>query len=420
VSRFACLPAEAVHRPGIECAIQATMRGICSVTDPITTQTERKLSTLERNLLGMSIKQIPRLLPGLLAAVLLAWLSIWLSDWIGETLLGFDKTPISAVMVAIVLGIVVRNTLPFPSALNPGLRFSVKKILRLGIILLGIRLSIFDVFRLGAIGMPVVVLCILGALLITTRLNRWLKLPERLGILIAVGTSICGVSAIVATGPAIDAKDEELAYAVAVITVFGILATLLYPYVAFALFDGDAVKAGLFLGTAIHDTSQVTGAGLVFADLFGLPKGLDVATITKLVRNVFMTAVIPLMALYTRSAAKKESDSSHHGFRQLFPRFILGFVALAVLRSIGDAGVNAGARAFGLWDTATWQAIYGQIEDWAVRFLVLALSAVGLSTSFHTVRRLGAKPFLVGLGAALAVGVVSFVAISLLGTFILS
>jgi len=377
----------------------------------------RKMSAVEKSMLGCTIDRAPQLLPGLLTAVLLAWLSVWLSQYVGVTLLGFTKTPISAVMVAILLGLAIGNTVPLPASLKPGLTFAVKKVLRLGIILLGIRLSIFDVFKLGALGLPVVLLCVLSALFFTTRLNKWLKLPERLGILIATGTAICGVSAIVATGPAIDAEDEEMAYAVAVITVFGILATLVYPYAAHAIFAGDAVKAGLFLGTSIHDTSQVTGAALVFADMFSLPRALDVATVTKLVRNVFMAAIIPLMALYyTRKVAGQDETSSKNArVARIFPLFIVGFLACAVLRSIGDAGTNAGGYAFGLWDGAAWQDTYGFVKSWAVNLLVVALAGVGLSTRFDTLKNLGIKPFIVGLGAALAVGGVSLGAILMLG-----
>jgi len=378
------------------------------------------MNALEKNLLGVTVSEIPSLLPGLLVAALLAWLSIWLSKYIGVNLMGFEKTPISAVMMAILFGLIISNTIPLPASLKPGFKFSVKKVLRLGIILLGIRLSIFDVFKLGALGVPIVLVCILGALFLTTRFNKWLKLPERLGTLIAVGTSICGVSAIVATGPAIDAKDEEVAYAVAVITIFGILATLVYPYVAYAIFVGDPVRAGLFLGTSIHDTSQVTGAALVFADVFSLPRGLDVATVTKLVRNVFMAAVIPFMAFYYahKMAVQGEFAGKKTNIGKLLPLFIVGFLVCAVLRSIGDAGVNAGGNAFGLWGSGAWKGIYGFIKHWAVNFLVVALAGVGLNTSFRTLKGLGIKPFLVGLGAALTVGVVSFIAISLLGTFV--
>jgi uncharacterized integral membrane protein (TIGR00698 family) len=379
-----------------------------------------KMNALEKNLLGVTVNEIPSLLPGLLVAALLAWLSIWFSEYIGVNLMSFEKTPISAVMMAILLGLIISNVIPLPASLKPGLTFAVKKVLRLGIILLGIRLSIFDVFKLGALGVPIVLLCILGALFFTTRLNKWLKLPERLGTLIAVGTSICGVSAIVATGPAIDAKDEEVAYAVAVITIFGILATLMYPYVANAIFAGDPVKAGLFLGTSVHDTSQVTGSALVFADVFSLPRALDVATVTKLVRNVFMAAVIPFMALYytRRTAGQGGVVGKKTSIGKLLPLFIAGFLACAVLRSIGDAGINAGGKAFGLWGRTAWKGIYRFVETWAVNFLVVALAGVGLSTSFRILKGLGLKPFVVGLGSALMVGVVSFIAISLLGTFV--
>jgi uncharacterized integral membrane protein (TIGR00698 family) len=386
------------------------------------TNTERpepKMSFWEKNLLGVTVDEVLQLPPGLLTAVLLAWLSVWLSNYVGVRLMGFEKTPISAVMMAILLGLIIGNTVPLPESLKPGFTFAVKKVLRVGIILLGIRLSIFDVFRLGALGVPIVLLCILGALFFTTRLNKWLKLPERLGALIAVGTSICGVSAIVATGPAINAKDEEVTYAVSVITIFGIIATLVYPYAANVIFTGDPVKAGLFLGTSIHDTSQVTGAALVFSDVFSLPRSLDVATVTKLVRNVFMVAVIPFMAFYyTRKIAGQGEPEGKIGFAKLLPLFIIGFLACAALRSIGDVGISAGGNAFGLWDSVAWKSIYGFIKDWAVNFLVVALAGVGLSTRFRILKGLGIEPFVVGLGAALIVGVVSFVAISLLGTFV--
>jgi uncharacterized integral membrane protein (TIGR00698 family) len=378
------------------------------------------MSVWEKNLLGVKIDQTPSLLPGMLLAVLLAWLCIWLSEFIGVTLLGFDKTPISAVMLAILLGLIIGTIIQLPQFLKPGLSFAVKKILRLGIILLGIRLTIFDVFKLGVYGVPIVVICILGALFFTTRINNWLKLPDRLGALIAVGTSICGVSAIVATGPSIDAEEEEVAYAVAVITIFGLLATLVYPYASNAIFAGEALKVGLFLGTSVHDTSQVVGSAKVYADVFSAPLALDVATVTKLVRNVFMAAVIPFMAFYyaRRTAGQVDSAGKKTNILKLLPLFVVGFLLMAVFRSLGDAGTNVGGDAFGLWDSTAWNAIHGTVKTWAGYLLVVALAGVGLGTDFRTFRGLGIKPFLVGLGAALVVGVVSFIAISLLGSFV--
>ena len=390
------------------------------MSSPRAARRAHKMTAWERNLLGVTLDQVPSLLPGLLVAALLAWASIWLSSYVGVTLLGFDKTPISAVMLAILLGLVFGALVPLPQALKPGFNFAVKKVLRLGIILLGIRLTVFDIFKLGVFGVPIVVFCILGALFFTTRINKWVNLPERLGTLIAVGTSICGVSAIVATGPAIDAEEEEVAYAVAVITVFGLLATLVYPYVANVIFAGEALKVGLFLGTSVHDTSQVVASAKVYADVFGAPLALDVATVTKLVRNVFMAAVIPLMVLYCarKTAGQRESADKKISVLKLLPLFIVGFLAMAAIRSIGDAGGNAGGNAFGLWDAAAWTGIVGFIQTWGGNLLVVALAGVGLSTDFRAFRGLGIKPFIVGLGAALGVGVVSFLAISLMGSLV--
>ncbi|MFP3896740.1 MAG: YeiH family protein [Anaerolineales bacterium] len=381
------------------------------------TGSSRQMNVLEKNLLGVRIEQIFSLVPGLLVACLLAWLSIWLGDFIGVTLLGFPNSPVSAVMVAILLGLVIRALIPRCGPLEPGLTFAVKKVLRLGIIMLGIRLTIFSVFELGAHGVPIVLFCILSALFLTTRINKWLGLSEELGTLIAVGTSICGVSAIVATGPAIDAEDEEVAYAVAIITIFGLFATLFYPYFANIVFQGEPVKVGLFLGTSVHDTSQVIGSAKVYADVFVAPSALDVATVTKLVRNVFMAAVIPFMSFHYshKSCDQGEASGKDANLLSLFPLFVLGFLAFVMLRSIGDASINAGGQAFGLWDSQAWGRIYRSIQTWAGRLLVVALAGVGLNTDFRAFKSLGIKPFLVGLAAALIVGGVSFVTISFLG-----
>ena len=386
------------------------------------------MNFLEKSLFGVPISKVHTILPGLLVVILLAVVSIWLSDLIGVSLMGFEKSPISAVMICLVLGLVIRNVFKLPTFLNVGFKFSVKKLLRLGIILLGIRLSIFSVFELGLIGIPIVLICISSALLITTYLNKKLKQPKRLGTLIAVGTSICGVSAIVATSPVINAKEEETAYAVAVITVFGLIATVGYPILAYFIFGGDPIKAGLWLGTSIHDTSQVTGAALVFADLWNLPLGLDVATITKLVRNVFMILVIPLMAfLYVKNEMKEATESglnksnikSKVNIKKLIPVFVIGFLLVSILRSIGDVGITTTNLAFGLIEGDSWDGMIKIVKDFANILFVVALGGVGLSTDFSNFKGLGIKPFIVGLFAALTTGIVSFLSVSLLGGLII-
>ena len=377
------------------------------------------ISKIEQNLFGTRLRDLPKLLPGLGAVIILTWLSFLLSEYVGEELLGFDKSPISPVMIAIILGLFLSTAVKLPRYLSPGLTFSVKKVLRLGIIFLGIRLTIFDVFKLGAFGVPIVILCIFGALSFTTWINKKLKLPERLGTLIAVGTSICGVTAIVATAPAIDAEEDESCYAVATITIFGLFATLFYPYLANLIFNGQAIKAGLFLGTAVHETAQVVGAGKIYADIFGQSLTLDVATVSKLVRNVFMAVVIPIMAYYYMQRTQRDRNEKKVSFLSLLPAFILGFLLMAILRSIGDAGINGSGKAFGLWETVDWNNLISGIKNWAETFLVAALAGVGLNTKITSLIDLGFKPFIVGLGASLSVGIVSYLAITLLGNLVI-
>jgi uncharacterized integral membrane protein (TIGR00698 family) len=380
--------------------------------------TKSQGSAWEQMLLGIPLREFPRLIPGVILVAVLTWLSLWLSELIGTQWMGFEKSPVSPVMLAILLGLGIASLVPLPDEVQPGLRFAVKKLLRLGIILLGIRLTIFDVFKLGVFGVPIVAACIVGALLVTNWINQKLKLPERLGTLIAVGTSICGVTAIVATSPAIDADEDESAYAVATITVFGLFATIFYPYLANAIFYGHAIEAGLFLGTAVHETAQVVGAGKIYADIFGQAIALDVATVAKLVRNVFMIGVIPFMAYYYQQKADPGKAKNATRIVKLLPVFVLGFMLMAVLRSVGDAGVRAGGLALGLWSGGSWADVIGIIKQWAEILLVVALAGVGLSTNFKSMRRLGLRPFLVGLGASVSVGAISYVAILLMGRWV--
>ena len=378
-----------------------------------------ELSIIEKSLFGVSFDELPKLIPGLFVVGFITIISIKLSDYIGKDLLGFSKSPISSIMMAIVIGLFISGFVKIPAILKCGITFSIKKILRLGIILLGIRLTIFDVFKLGAFGVPIVFICIIGALIVTTWINNKLNLPERLGVLIAIGTSICGVTAIVAASPAIDAEEEESAYAIAIITIFGLIATIFYPYLAYIIFDGNAIQAGMFLGTSVHETAQVIGAGQIYADLFNAPSALNVATITKLVRNVFMAAVIPFMAYYyARKNQEGEFKGQKISFFKLFPLFIFGFITFTILRSIGDSGINAGTLSFGLFSEVEWENIIHLIKKTAETLLVMALAGVGLNTNFKSFKALGYKPFLVGLVASFSAGIISFFTILLLSNFI--
>lgn len=378
---------------------------------------------LVKGLFGVEQPQnILKIIPGAALAASLMLLALPLADVIGTGILslqGIDPTgkasPLSGVLVAIVLGIVVSNLVKLPESLQAGIAFSTTKLLRLGIIFVGINLSLLDVLKLGAWGVPVVAIAIASGLVFVSWFNRALKLPERLGTLIAAGTGICGVTAIVSTAPAIKADEREVAYAVANVTLFGLLGMFLYPYIAPMVLE-TSEQIGLFLGTAVHETSQVVGAALTYKEVFGDEVALKAATVTKLTRNLFLAVVVPLLALFylKRQATSPASVS----VKKLLPVFVLGFVAMALVRSLGDLTLQSGG-AFGIWDSTSWKALTTQINFWGSRYLLgTAMAAVGLNTSFAVFKGVGLKPFLVGFVGALVVGVVGLALALLVGQFV--
>jgi uncharacterized integral membrane protein (TIGR00698 family) len=357
------------------------------------------------------LASLGKVLPGLALAAGLGAAATVVADWVGVGWLGYEKTPVSPILLTVLLGLVIRNTVGLPGVYDPGLRVCVCQLLRLGVALLGIRLSLVSAGMTGLIALPVVVVCIATALLVISGLTRLLGLPRRLGTLIAVGTSICGITAIVATSPVIDADEDETSYAVATIALFGMITLFAYPFLAHLVF-GDATQAGMFLGTAIHDTSQVAGAGLTYEQQFGSPRALDTAVVTKLVRNLCMIGVIPLMGvLYHRRGGDGSKDSgAPFTLRRLVPLFIVGFLAMTALRTIGDLG----ERPFGLLSRESWAWMVNGFQQVAELALLLAMAAVGLGTSLRRLRALGMRPLSVGLAAAVCVGLVSYALIRLL------
>jgi len=385
-----------------------------------------EMSRWELLFLGVPWRRAHLILPGLALAAILWLAAEWLSGFIGLELMGFGTSPISAIMLAILLGMALRNSVGLPQIFEPGVRFTLVKVLRLGIILLGVRLSLLAAAQIGFWGLPVIAACIIAGLVFTIQMAKKLKLSPGLGTLIAVGTSICGATAIVATGPTIQAKEEEVAYAVACITIFGIAAMLLYPLMAPHLFSSDA-QVGFFLGTSIHETAQVAGAGLIYDQLHPgtVPNVADVSITTKLVRNICMSIVIPAMAiLYARRQARQENVDGGVNVAgrvsplSVFPLFILGFIAAIILRTAGDAGLAGGGLALGFMDAAAWGELVGTAGTAAKSLLAVAMAGVGLGCDFGKLRYLGIKPFIVGIVAALVVGLTSFVVLILLGSHI--
>lgn len=331
------------------------------------------------------------------------------ATFVGESILGFDRSPVSGIMMAIIIGMVIANSVALPATVVGGLRFCASTILRVGIMLLGIRLSLFGAGMFTLVALPFVIAAIAIGLTTVGMLGRSIGLSRQLSGLIAVGTSICGATAIVATAPLIKARETEVSYAIACITLFGLVAMFAYPFLGHALFATQPELAGLFLGTSIHETAQVAGAGLMYEEQYAAPRALDIATVTKLVRNLCMIAVIPLVGILYAADQKSHLPDGRVRWLSMIPWFIVGFALMSTLRTIGDIG----DKPFGVFDTGTWEAAIRFVRAAAEQCLLIAMAAVGLTSMFAGMRAIGLRPFALGLFAAVLIGAVSLLTISL-------
>ena len=356
----------------------------------------------------MLFKKYLVILPGIVLAFVLYSLSQGFNNIIGIELLGYDKSPISTAMIAILLGMLFGNIFKMRDNFVKGLDFTQSYILKLGIICLGIQLKPFEFLEFGAVAIPLIIICIVSVLIVIKLLIKKLKIPTRMAYLISIGSTVCGTTAIMATAPVIGAKKNEVSYAIANITLFGILSMLIYPYFANYYFDAEPMFVGLFLGTSIHETSQVAAAGLIYDQQFNSPETLNIATVTKLIRNTFLVIMIPLFAfLYNRNNVVKKNYS----ILAIFPYFVIGFVAMIILRNIGD-------QFFLNSYNNLWLETVDIIKSSSKVFLTMAMAAIGLSTNLRDLKSMGYKPFLVGFIGMATVGLVSILSIELYINFL--
>jgi uncharacterized integral membrane protein (TIGR00698 family) len=297
------------------------------------------------------------------------------------------------VTIAILIGLVVGRVPAVRSAaLGPGLAFAAEKLLRLGIVLLGAKLSVQQIAGIGVPAAAIIAVTMAAALTIVLVLSRLAAVDGRLAVLLAVGAAVCGNTAIIATAPVISARTRDVAYAVATVTLFGTIAVFVYPLIGHTARLGDAVF-GLWAGIAINDTSQVVAASSAYS-----PGAFEVATVVKLIRNTLMAPLLVAIA-WIWSRRTGTSGDTRTGLRRAVPLFVLGFLALSALRSTGlvDGGLAA------------------TLETAARALILVALAAVGLNVRLEELQSVGPRPILIGLGAALAVGVCTIVAIVTFG-----
>ena len=341
--------------------------------------------------------------PGLALAVALATLARGTAQALALGLGGLPKLPLSPVMCAVVLGMLWRNSVGVPAWATRGLDWAMHRLLRVGIALVGLRLTLAGATAIAATAVPVALSCLAVALLAGLLIARALAVPRRLGLLLAIGTAVCGCTAVVAVSPVIRARHAETAFAVTCVVLFGCSAMLCYPWVAGHFLAASPVHAGIFLGTAIHDTSQVIGAALIYSQQAAAPAALAAASVAKLLRNLSIAVLVPTAGwLVQRHESKADSaapDSLATTSRPrpaLVPFFVVAFIGFIVVRTAGDALSGASAPL--------WRALVNTGYTASDLFLTCGMTAVGLSVSFTDMWRIGWRPLAAGFVVATLVG----------------
>ncbi|MBD2234546.1 YeiH family protein [Phormidium tenue] len=303
--------------------------------------------------------------PGLLLTTLIAGVALGLDRL-------SDLHTLNPLLIAVLLGMSWRQWGVVPASYRPGVKFAMKRVLRLAVILLGLRLSLTEVLAVGSWGLGLVTIGTLSTFYVTCWLGQWLGVNPRLAKLIAAGTSICGASAVVATNPVIEGSEEDVTYAIATITGFGTLAMLTYPLVG-TLLQLSPQSFGIWCGASVHEVAQVIATAFQNGDLSG-----EVATVTKLSRVLLIVPII--LSLGWQTPRPRQTKQSARPLP--IPWFVLFFCLLVGVNSLGL--VAAPIKAVVLSGN--------QI------LLCISLVAMGLETNISNLTQLGLKPlYLAGL-----------------------
>lgn len=300
-------------------------------------------------------------------------------------------------VIAIIAGMILTQILKDKTKMNAGITFTSKKILQYAVILLGFGLNLSVIFQTGKQSLPIIVSTIAASLIISYILYHLMKIPSRISVLIGVGSSICGGSAIAAAAPVIGADDEEVAQSISVIFFFNVLAAIIFPSLGAHVlgFSPDPEAFGIFAGTAVNDTSSVTAAASTWDSMFALgSQTLDKAVTVKLTRTL---AIIPItLALaFWRAKKEKSSEGAKVSMKSIFPFFILYFVGASVITTVFQSMISAEIIT-GAASTVIL-GFFSLMKQVSKFFIVMAMAAIGLNTDIVKLVRSGGKPIFMGL-----------------------
>ncbi len=320
------------------------------------------------------MKKIQELIPGFGLALLIAFSARWIESLLPIPLIGES-------VIALFIGMIINQIKKPNKLIQTGLKFTSKKILKFSIILLGASLSIGTILNVGRLSLTVMIFTLLTCFGGGYFIGNWLNLDWKLSNMISAGTGICGGSAIAAMAPVINAEDKDIAYAMSATFLFDMVMIILFPIMGKAMGLSD-MAYGLWAGTAVNDTSSVVAAGYAFSEAAG-----DFATMVKLTRTLSIIPTVLIFSLINVKVnikAESETDiiteQNKVKLISLFPWFILAFVGMSIINSIGwiPASISLGMKSISKF------------------LMVSALAAIGLNTDFQEMKNSGINPMIHG------------------------
>lgn len=307
---------------------------------------------------------------------------------------------IGGAVIAIIAGMIIALFWNDKGKTQDGIKFTSKMILQAAVVLLGFGMNLGVVVKTGQQSLPIIICTITTSLFIAWILHKALKVKGNTAILVGVGSSICGGSAIAATAPVVDADDDEVAQSISVIFFFNVLAALIFPtlgkLIGFDTTSGEAF--GIFAGTAVNDTSSVTAAASTWDSMWNLgSQTLDKAVTVKLTRTL---AIIPitlvLSLIQTKKAKQKGEETQGFSLKRAFPMFILYFIIASLITTIA---LHFGAN----------QKIFTPLKELSKFFIVMAMGAIGLNSNVIKLVKTGGKPLLIGACCWIGITAVSLI-----------
>lgn len=299
--------------------------------------------------------------------------------------LGKKFSIIGGPVFGILLGLIIA-LFPRKNSFEDGIQFTSKKILQYAIVLLGFGMNLFQIFKVGSQSLLIIISTISTSLIVSYIVSKLMKIPSSVSILVGVGSSICGGSAIAATAPVIDANDEDIAKSISVIFLFNVIAAFLFPILGNRLAFSD-IGFGMWAGTAINDTSSVVAAGQTWTSAHGSDVALNYATIVKLTRTLAIIPITLSLALYR----SKKNSTTTVKLSKIFPWFILFFLLAAIISTVFNMGSSAAKP----------------LTEAGKFFITMAMCAIGLNTNIIKLIKTGGKPIIMGLCCWISIAFVS-------------